>query len=70
MAILLRCINIFLYLVFMCGAKDVGMIYIYMKTRSLWARLLVGGPSGLLDFVLRALRVLRPCDPRDGGMIG
>ena len=31
-------------------------------------RLLVGGPSGrllaLLDFVLRALRALRPCDPR------
>ena len=22
------------------------------------------GPSGLLDFVLRALRALRPCDPR------
>ena len=26
---------------------------------------LVCGPSGLLDFVLRALRALRPCDPRD-----
>ena len=23
------------------------------------------GPSGLLDFVLRALRALRPCDPRN-----
>ena len=28
------------------------------------------GPSGLLDFVLRALRALRPCDPRNGAMIG
>ena len=28
------------------------------------ARILAGGPSGLLDFVLRALRALRPCDPR------
>ena len=27
-------------------------------------QLLVWGPSGLLDFVLRALRALRPCDPR------
>ena len=27
-------------------------------------QLLVCGPSGLLDFVLRALRALRPCDPR------
>ena len=27
------------------------------------------GPSGLLDFVLRALRALRPCDPRNGAMI-
>ena len=23
------------------------------------------GPSGLLDFILRALRALRPCDPRN-----
>ena len=28
------------------------------------------GPSGLLDFVLRALRALRLCDPRNGAMIG
>ena len=28
------------------------------------------GPSGLLDFVLRTLRALRPCDPRKGTMIG
>ena len=33
-------------------------------------RLLACGPSGLLDFVLRALRALRPCYPRDGAMIG
>ena len=26
------------------------------------------GPSGLLDFVLRALRALRPCDPRNGAI--
>ena len=28
------------------------------------------GPSSLLDFVLYALRVLRPCDPCNGAMIG
>ena len=28
----------------------------------------VGGPSGLLDFVLRALRALRPCDPRNDAL--
>ena len=28
-------------------------------------RLLVGSPSGLLDFVLPALRALRPCDPHN-----
>ena len=29
-------------------------------------RLLSDGPSGLLNFVLRALRALRPRDPRNG----
>ena len=28
------------------------------------------GPSGLFDFVLRALRALRPCDPRNSAMMG
>ena len=28
------------------------------------------GPSGLLDNVLHALRVLRPCDPRNSAMMG
>ena len=45
----------------------------YIYTRSLGpfrARLLAGGPSGLLDFVLRALRALRPCDPLNGSVIG
>ena len=37
----------------------------YIRTRSLGPQLLVGGPSGRLDFVLRALRALRPCDPRN-----
>ena len=32
--------------------------------------LLVGGPSGQLDFVLRALRALRPCDPHNDVVIG
>ena len=27
-------------------------------------------PSGLLDFVLRALRALRPCNPRNSAMMG
>ena len=30
-------------------------------------QLLVCGPSGLLDFVLRAIRALRPCD--DGSIV-
>ena len=34
------------------------------------ARLLGSSPLGLLDFVLHALRALRPCDPRNGAMIG
>ena len=33
-------------------------------TSSLWPFGPPFGPSGLLDFVLRALRALRPCDPR------
>ena len=28
------------------------------------------GPSDLLDFVLRALRAFRPCDPHNGAFIG
>ena len=40
-----------------------SQIQIY-QTRSLGARLLAGGPSGLLDFVLCTLRMLRPSDPR------
>ena len=50
-------------------------IWQYNNTRSLWARWAptsswrpfgpAFGPSGLLDFVLRALRALRPCDPRN-----
>ena len=32
-------------------------------------RLLGCGPSGLLDFVLSALRALRPCDPRISAMM-
>ena len=39
------------------------MIILYMRTRSF-------GPSGLLDFVLRALRALRPGDPRNDVVIG
>ena len=33
-------------------------------------RLLAGGPSGLLHFVLRALRPLMPCDSFNGAVIG
>ena len=33
-------------------------------------QLLVVGPSGWLDFVLRALWALRPCDPRNDVVIG
>ena len=43
----------------------VGII-IYWKFRGpSGPQLLVCGPLGLLDFVLRALRALRPCDPRN-----
>ena len=40
-------------------------------TRLVWSGLVyfillvVGGTLGLLDFILRALRVLRPCDSRN-----
>ena len=40
-------------------------------TRSIgarWAQLLVGGPSGLLGFVLLGLRALRPCDPHEAAL--
>ena len=45
-------------------------IYIYILEESgpVGPLLLVGGPSGLLDFVLRALRPLRPCDPRNDAL--
>ena len=33
-------------------------------------QLLVCGPSGLFDFVLRALWALRPCDPCNDAVIG
>ena len=31
-------------------------------------RILAGGSSGLLDFILRALQALRPCDPRNDAL--
>ena len=55
------------------------MNILYISTRSLGAppgtdfqvtALPALGPSGLLDFVLHALRALRPWDPRNGAMIG
>ena len=46
----------------------------YENTRSLGVPpgpdFLGSGPSGLLDNVLHALWALRPCDPRNGSMIG
>ena len=52
----------------------------YKKTRSLGARWDPTSsrrpfgpafcPSGILDFVLRALRALRPCDPRTDAGVG
>ena len=45
----------------------------YMQTRSLGALRAPTSswrPFGPLDFVLRALRALRPCDPRIGDWIG
>ena len=41
----------------------------YSKTSSLRPFGPALGASGLLEFVLRALRALRPCDPRNGAMI-
>ena len=59
--------------------QEVRRIPTVLRTRSLaahWAPISslrpfgpALGPSGLLDFVLRALRALRPCDPRNGAMI-
>ena len=43
-------------------------ITILKVSGSVGPRLLVGSPSGLLDFVLYALRALRPCDPRNAAL--
>ena len=53
------CVLVFV-IVNMCqgAVNTINLPQIY-NTRSL-----VSGPSGLLDFVLRAPRALRPCDPR------
>ena len=55
--------------------ESTKLVIIYIYTRSLRALRAptsslrpfgpAFGPSGLLDFVLRALRALRPCDPRN-----
>ena len=37
----------------------------YIKLEVRGSQLLVCGPSSRLDFVLRALWALRPCDPRN-----
>ena len=48
-----------------------GSKYAQLEVRGLSGpQLLVGGPSGRLDFVLRALRALRPCDPRNDVVTG
>ena len=49
----------------LCGAKNNPKILSVEQKWQIWCtRSLAGGPSGLLDFVLHALRALRPCDPR------
>ena len=51
-------------------AKTRSLGALRAPTSSLWPFGPALGPSGLLDFVLRALQALRPCDPRNGAMIG
>ena len=60
-------------------SKDKTQIYIQGQKRNIfilevWGpsgpQLLVCGPSGLFDFVLLALRALRPCDPCNDAVIG
>ena len=52
--------------------NSIHLIYIHIHVLEVWGpvgpRILVGGPSGLLDIVLRALRALRPCDPRNAAL--
>ena len=56
--------------------KDIILFSEICHTRNLGAlpasraRLLGCGPLGLLDNVLRAIRVLRLCDPRNSAMMG
>ena len=46
-----------------------GTTYLPIILHTLYiTRSLVGGPSVLLDFVLHALRALRPCDPRNDAL--
>ena len=61
---------------FFASSKDIAGQSAWSKellieTRSLearWARLQACNPSALLDFVLRALWALRPCDSRNGAI--
>ena len=47
------------------------LFYIRLEVRGpSGPQLLVGGPSGHLDFVLRALRALRPCHPDGVKIVG
>ena len=48
-----------------CPLSCLGNIYVLEVKGPSGPQLLVGGPSGRLDFVLRALRALTPCDPRN-----
>ena len=49
--------------------KTISLGVRWAPTSSLWPVGPVLGPLGLLDFILRALRGLRPCDLRNGAVI-
>ena len=50
--------------------KDATVILYYTRSLgALWAPTSSWRPFGPLDFILRALRALRPCDPRVGDWI-
>ena len=52
-------------------ANKVMLYYIKLEVRGpSGPQLLVGSPSGRLDFVLRTLEALRPFDPRNDVVIG
>ena len=51
------------------GGRTGWTLYLIEVKEPSGPRLLVDGPSDLLDFIIHALRALSPCDPRNDAVI-